>query len=383
MTTRAPRLMRAYLQASTCKQSLWPLLMWGVMSAAMPAVGCARQPAEAAGGEAPVAVRVVAVRQGDLAQRLSYVGSVQPAQEITVLAQSAGVVVAVVREGAHLAEGDRAAQILTPELAPRVAKVKAERRRAEIERDYWCAVYASDGKLGAGGVITPRQVETSKKACDSATAAATAARASEREMGAVEEKGVERVPFAGVVLQQLVEEGQSVMPGMPLLRFGSLELEVRVQVTEQDLARGVRPGSPALVHGADGEHRLQVARLAPALVGPGRSAEVTLALPPALALDMLPGMSVRVDFVSAEVAQALLVPERALYLEDGEARVFVVEAGQVRAVAVDLGLYDRGQRELRGDLAVGVWVAVSNLEVLQDGAPVLAVHEGAGAEGAP
>jgi len=367
MTTRAPRLMRAYLQASTCKQSLWPLLMWGVMSAAMPAVGCARQPAEAAGGEAPVAVRVVAVRQGDLAQRLSYVGSVQPAQEITVLAQSAGVVVAVVREGAHLAEGDRAAQILTPELAPRVAKVKAERRRAEIERDYWCAVYASDGKLGAGGVITPRQVETSKKACDSATAAATAARASEREMGAVEEKGVERVPFAGVVLQQLVEEGQSVMPGMPLLRFGSLELEVRVQVTEQDLARGVRPGSPALVHGADGEHRL----------------EVTLALPPALALDMLPGMSVRVDFVSAEVAQALLVPERALYLEDGEARVFVVEAGQVRAVAVDLGLYDRGQRELRGDLAVGVWVAVSNLEVLQDGAPVLAVHEGAGAEGAP
>lgn len=250
----------------------------------------------------------------------------------------------------------------------------AEVKRAQTERDFLCETYETDRKLGAAGAITGRQVEMSKKACDAATAALAASQAGSREVGATRGKTAEQAPFGGLVLQWLVEPGQNVMPGMPLLLFGSHDLEVRVQVAERDLERGVREGIPAMVRFGGETHRLQISRVAPMATGPGRTFEVRIPLPHELTVAPAHGISTRVDFLVAEAAQSIAISEKALTKANGTDAVFVINDERVRAVKVVPGIRDRGLIEVRGDITVGAWVAVSNLDLLQDGVRVFAVH---------
>jgi RND family efflux transporter MFP subunit len=250
----------------------------------------------------------------------------------------------------------------------------AEVRRAQTERDFLCETYETDRKLGAAGAITMRQVDMSKKACDAATAALSAARAGSREVGATRSKSTEQAPFDGLVLQWLVEPGQNVMPGMPLLLLGNRDLEVRVQVAQRDLERGVHAGIPAMVRSGGEVHRLQVSGVGPMATGPGRTFEVILPLPAELKMAPAHGTSMRVDFLVAEAANSIAIPEKALAKVNGADIVFVIDDERARAVKVAPGIRDRGLIEIQGDVAVGAWVAVSNLDLLQNGLHVFAVH---------
>jgi len=312
--------------------------------------------------------------QQDLAQRIGYVGTVHSRREVKVLAQTAGAVLSLTREGETVREGQLVARITAPEIAARSSRMDAEVRRAQTERDFLCETYETDRKLGAAGAITSRQVDMSKKACDAATAALTAAQAGSREVGATSGKSKEQAPFDGLVLQWMVEPGQNVMPGMPLLLLGNHDLEVRVQVAERDLERGVREGIPAMIRFGGEAHRLQVARVGPMATGPSRTFEVKLPLPGELKTAPAHGTSMRVDFLVAEAASSIAISEKALTKVNGADAVFVIDDERARAVEVVPGIRDRGLIEVKGDVTAGAWVAVSNLDLLQDGVHVFAVH---------
>jgi RND family efflux transporter MFP subunit len=315
----------------------------------------------------------LAATQQDLAQRIGYVGTVHSRREVKVLSQTGGAVLSLTREGETVREDQVVARITAPEIAARSSRMGAEVRRAQTERDFLCETYETDRKLGAAGAITGRQVDMSKKACDSATAALTAARAGSREVGAIRDKSKEKAPFGGLVLQWLVEPGQNVMPGMPLLLLGNHEREVRVQVTERDLERGVREGIPALVRFGEKTHRLQVSRVAPMATGPSRTFEVKISLPDELKAASVHGTSTRVDFLIAEATNGTAVSEKALAKVEATDVVFVIDDERARAVSVVPGIRDRGLIEVKGNITAGAWVAVSNLDLLRDGASVFAV----------
>ncbi len=334
---------------------------------------CARNEPESSDEAASVAVRVSPATQQDLAQRIGYVGTVHSRREVKVLAQTAGAVLSLTPEGESVREGQTVSRITAPEIAARSSRMDAEVKRAQTERDFLCGTYETDRKLGAAGAITSRQVDMSKKACDAATAALTAARAGSREVGATRGKSTEQAPFDGLVLQWLVEPGQNVMPGMPLLLLGNHELEVRVQVAERDIERGVREGIPAMVRSGGEAHRLQVSRITPMATGPGRTFEVKIILPDELKAAPAHGTSTRVDFLVAEAANSIAISEKALTKVNGSDAVFVIDDERARAVKVVPGIRDRGLIEVKGEITAGAWVAVSNLDLLQDGANVFAV----------
>jgi RND family efflux transporter MFP subunit len=344
-----------------------------LLTLAMINPGCAKDEPGPDRKPASMAVRVAAVTQESLARRIGYVGTVHSKREVKVLAQAAGAVLSLAGEGETVGEGQTIARIASPETDARASRMHAEADRARTERDFLCGSYETDRKLGASGAISQRQVELSRKACDAATAALTAARAGSREVGATRGKTSEQAPFDGIVLQWLVEPGQNVMPGTPLLLLGGHALELRVQVAKSDLDRGVREGVPALVRLGGQGLRIAVSAVAPMATGPGRAFEVRIPLPGGPTGAPAHGSSARADFLVAEAADAIAVSQKALTKVDGADAVFLIENGRARVVAVTPGIHDRGLVEVTGDLGAGAAVAVSNLDLLRDGASVLAV----------
>ena len=356
-------------RASICK--LWvgraAVLLWVVASAA----GCSTDEPAVQEDPAAVAVRTAQVTRRDLTRRIGYVGTVHSQREVRVLAQTAGTVLWLTKEGDVVREGDPVARLTAPEADARVSRMGAEVQRARLERDFLCKTHETDELLADKGAISKTTADLSRRACNAATAGLSAARAGSREVGAFKGKSIEAAPFEGMVLRWLVEPGQNVMPGTPLMLIGSRDLEVRIPVAERDLDRGVRPGIPAWVALGEDTRRLSVSRVAPMAVGLGRTSEVSVALPGHP--KPVHGTSTRVDFVVDEVEGAVSVPDRALSTDGETSRVFVIEGGRASAVVVATGIHDQGFRQVEGELNAGAWVAVTNLDLLRDGADVFAV----------
>ncbi len=371
----ANKLIHDQKQASVCQHAI-PFWVAVVLLAGLVlyGFGCTKDAPPVDQEPDPIAVRVALVTQQDLAQKIGYVGTVHSRREVKVLAQTAGAVLSLVSEGEAVSEGKTLARIAANEIAARASRMDAEVGRAQTEREFLCETYETDKKLAAEGAITTRQADASKRACDVANAAVTAARAGSREVGATRGKTSEQAPFDGLVLQWLVEPGQNVMPGTPLMLLGSPDLEVRVQVAEQDLDRGVSQGIPAMVRSGKETLQLAVSTVAPMAVSPGRTSEVKIPLPTDRSASWAHGTSARVDFLSSVTPAAIAIPDKALWTANGEDVVFIIDGGRARSVAVTPGIRDRGLVGVVGEIPVGAWVAVSNLDLLKEGASVFAVR---------
>ncbi len=335
------------------------------------------QPRQAPVRPSPQAVRVIPVRSGPIAEGRTYVAEVASQSMVRVLAQVGGTVAALpVEEGEAAEANDVLVRIAAPEMVARRARARSERRRVQQERDFACARLETDRVLAAAGDLPPEALEASKKACRTARLAVRAARAAERETRAITARSVERAPFEGRVLDRMVEVGQAVMPGTPLLMYGTRDLELVLQVPEGDIARGLREGLPVVFEGGRGEVR-EVGAWAR---GPGRMVEVRVRVTEGN--DTLPQVGgtlpVRVVFDMRE--EALSVPVEAL-VTDGDAHyVLVLDGNRVRRQAVLPGPREEGWVAVEptgsdsGRLVAGKRVVVSEPERVDVARPVLAVE---------
>ncbi len=179
-------------------------------------------------------------------------------------------------------------------------------------------------------------------------------------------------PFAGVVAQVLVEEGQWIGTGTPVLVLQDVSrLYTVVEVDEIDIGR-VAPGQAAeLTFDALPDRPLEgrVVRIYPQ---PGQSGGV-VTYPVEVELTetdpvLRPGMTVNVAIRVQEKANALLIPRRAVEYEGGRPYVWRVlgkgrdGAPRREKVYVTLGLRNEAQVEVLEGLQEGDRVAVRPLE---------------------
>jgi RND family efflux transporter MFP subunit len=130
-----------------------------------------------------------------------------------------------------------------------------------------------------------------------------------------------RAPYAGVVTQKLVQVGETVAPGTPLMAGASLDaLRVIVEIP-QSIVEQVRAHNKAAVY-VDGR-RIEATAITffPSAEPLTNSFRARIELPRDLK-GLAPGMFVKVGFITGE-AQRLLVP-----------RVAIVERSEMRAVYV-------------------------------------------------
>jgi HlyD family secretion protein len=180
-------------------------------------------------------------------------------------------------------------------------------------------------------------------------------------------------PFAGTIIEVGVMPGDVVTPGTVAFEIVDLSrLLVDVQVSEVDIDR-VQLGQPvSLTFDAVPSRTYQGVVSAVGLAGVSVQGvvnfEVTVEISDADEA-VRPGMTAAVNIVVEQIEDVLLVPNRAVRVQDAERVVYVLRSGQLTAVPVVLGASsDTDSQVLEGDLHVGDLIVLNPpLELEQQG----------------
>jgi RND family efflux transporter MFP subunit len=180
-------------------------------------------------------------------------------------------------------------------------------------------------------------------------------------------------PVSGVVGRRLVEVGQQVTPGTPLLRMVDIEsVFVTVAVTERDLAR-IRPGQLVTVRAEAVPGRTfagRISAISPLVATATRTADAKIAIINTAHL-LRPGMVAGAEVFVARRTAALVVPIDAVLQRGDRTVVFVITDGTAHERPVRIGVSSGGVVEILQGLRPGEVVAVSGHRALRDEAKVI------------
>lgn len=290
-----------------------------------------------------VAVRVAPVERTPLARPVHAAGRVGYSAETRLAFKLGGVVARIaVGEGDRVVKGQVLARLDPREIDAHVSE--AESARAKAERDL-----ARARQLHRDDVVTREVLENAATAAEVARAGEAAARFNRRfsEITA---------PAGGVVLARLVEPGEVVGPGTPILVVGAAGTGhvVKAGVADRDVVR-LAVGDPAelALDALPAAHlRGTVSQIAPAATPATGLFEVEVSVEgdrPALAA----GMIARATIQPRASETVTTVPLAALVEADGaRGRVFALAADRrhVEPHPVDIAFLVGDRVALRGGL---------------------------------
>lgn len=299
-----------------------------------------------AGAAEAGSVEVLTVSPRQISDWLTLDGTVSAINQGTVAAQTGGRVSRMLVDvNDEVVAGQPLLEISGKEQFAAVTGAEARLARAQAQQVEAERQLARFQALIAKGVITRAQLDSALATDRSARAEVNAAEAALTQ--AREAYGYTRIlaPYAGVVTKRLVELGETVAPGTPLLSGFSLDaLRVEVELPQSALALASQP--------ADVQVLLPDGRaIAPVKAtrfnyadSQSHAFRLRLDLPPSTA-GVLPGMWLKVQLKQGE-RQLLQVPEQALlrqgefsglYLKEGERWVLTpVRVGHCEAAQCEI-----------------------------------------------
>lgn len=297
-------------------------------------------------------------------------GLIEAVNQGTVAAQTAGRVEAILYDvDDFVPAGAVIVRLRATEQRAGLAQAEAAlheatSREAEAQSRYQRISDMYDRKVVPKATL--EEVTANRDAAVARLAAARASLESAREGVAYTEV---RAPYAGIVTKRLVQIGETVSPGTPLMSGLSLQyLRVTVDVPQSIVAQ-VRRIKKGAVY-VDGR-RIEATRVTvfPEASAPSNTFRARLELPEN-ATDLYPGMFVKVGFVTGE-ADRLLVPERCLIERSEVTAVYVLDAsGRTSMRQVRVGdRFDDGVEILSG-LVPGERVALDPLAAVKELKPV-------------
>lgn len=340
---------------------------------------------------APV-VETVAARRAPLHVLVSTNGKIEPVDDIEVRARLDGRVISIPDAGKRVAAGDEMVGFDAGPVAGQVAAAESDRLAALESLRVARATAAerrerlsADRTLQRQGALTREVLDQSERTAQAAAAqvdflehdvplrvAALDKRIA--ELHAQQAASVVRAPFAGTIYKTQAKKGEMVRLGDPLLWLADLEhLRVRANVDQVDLGR-VRPGQPVRVTANAFPGRVwngTVSEVVPnVVVKDSRSVSESLARLDPPTDGLVPGMTVDVEIVVAEVPDALQVPAEAVQTVGGESFVYRVDGQRLRRTPVRTGLASVSAVAIAAGLDEGALVVVGPTEGLRDGMKV-------------
>jgi membrane fusion protein, multidrug efflux system len=354
----------------------------GLLLPALLAIGCGsangKEPGEAGeGGEQAkvekVPVEVAAIRQEPMAALYSTSASLRAARSATVTTRSGGVIGRLALEEGQIArEGQTLAQLDSEE--QRIAWDRAQTTLDTRERELQRVERLFQQKL-----VSEDAFEKARREARDSRHAADLARLELSRTAIV-------APFTGLVVQRHLDVGNTVAAGTPVYTLADVSpLYADVNVPERHVGRlspgqQVRLTPDAAPQGVDAV----IERIAPAVDPSTGTVKVTLTVPHGGHLR--PGAFVRVDIVTDQHAQALVVPRSALAAEGQRWYLYRVGAGdKVEKLQVDVGFEAQDRVEVVAKdkpLAAGQRVVIAGTGALEDGAVVEVVARPAAAAAA-
>ena len=186
-----------------------------------------------------------------------------------------------------------------------------------------------------------------------------------------------RAPFDGYVEKRLVNLGELVKTQMPVMAVVRLDpLKVIAEIPEK-MAPWIKDGQPVALQVDAYRNKTftgKVSRISPGVNAATRAFPFE-ALVPNTDTVLKPGTFARVHIESGKVDDVLTLPYSALQYRYGVNRVFVVGGDKLsmRELAVGERMGDR--IEIVSGVKAGEWVAVTDVDTLADGAPVVVTKQ--------
>lgn len=300
---------------------------------------------------------VTAVRETTPLERL-YDGTVEAVNQATVSAQTSGRVEEIffdvndyVTAGAAIIRfTDVEQQAVLGQTEARLNEAVAGRREAEEE-------FRRIADLFTARSVSKRDYDRTLAAKDAAVARVKSAESAVTSAEQQVEYTRVRAPYAGIVTERLVEVGESVTVGQPLISGLSLE-QLRVVVDlPQDVMMAVRVSNKAVI--ITGEERVPCEQITifPFADPVTNTFKVRLDLPTGQ-FGLYPGMFVKVAFAIGE-SQRLLIPAAALLRRSEVTAVYVAnDSDRFRLRQVRIGNLFGDRIEVLAGLTAGERIAL-------------------------
>ena len=314
----------------------------------------------------PTPVEVAEVHPRIVRDHFNALGSIESDANIEIVSElNARVIALPFAEGHPVDSGATLARLDDREF-------RAEAERTLAQRDQAQSNYTRSQKLSEQGAISAQEIEDSRTALRVAEAVAALAQARF-------EKTRIRAPYAGLVGVRRVSPGAYLREGTVITDLTRVdEMKVSFAAPERytsDLKPGVAVElrTPAF----PGERFVGRLSVVDPVVDAGTRTLRLVARIPNPGYRLRPGMSADVSVTLAERAQALSVPDEAVFAEGNQSFVYVVKPDStVARAAVALGSRDSMQVEVVSGLAAGARVIRAGHHKLYEGAKVMPVPAG-------
>ncbi len=304
---------------------------------------------------------VAPVEYREVAQTYSVEGLIEATRQSTVSAQIAGRVKEVLFDvGDRVQKGQVILRIDQREAAQAVAGSQAQVLQAQANLQNAQATLERNKQLLSQKFISQAAVDKAQAEYQIALAQAAASKAGAGQANLAQGYATVVAPYSGLVGARLVEVGEMVMPGTPLMTgFDPSALRVVVNVPQEKVAEiGVRPNANIEVPALNRWIKTTSTTVQPLADTRTHSTQVRITLPTNQA-GIYPGMFVRAHFVVGKVKK-LIIPNSAVLRRSEVVAVYVVdEKGSVKLRQIRTGRAEaEGLMEVLAGLNAGERVAL-------------------------
>lgn len=278
-----------------------------------------------------VNVPVVKPSTQSVAAPFEFDGVVEPVQQSTIAAQASGRIARLaVKAGDPVRAGQLLATIDDSETRTAMRRSQAQTAQAEAQLRNAQAQFQRTRELQSKGFVSSAALDTAEAAFKAAQAGRDEAAAGQRQSAIAQSFTQVTAPYAGWVLETLVQSGDLAVPGKPLLTlYAPLPLRAVVQVPASRAA-AARAATRVEVRIPDdkggGQWISPASRtMLPAADPVAQTLQWRLELPSAAAGLAAPGQQVHVRF-SGATERRLTVPAGAVLRRGELTAVYVVSA---------------------------------------------------------
>ena len=316
-------------------------------------------PAPAAAAKPGLPVRAEPVKVARVSDDVSAVGSLLAEESVIIRPEIDGRIVGLhFQEGQAVAAGTR---LVT--LDPSEYEAQLAAQRADLKTEEQRLVRTKE---------LHEQKFISKDALDVQVGNVARLKAHVQEAESRLAKTVIRAPFSGIVGLRLVSPGAYVKAGADIVRLENVSsIKVDFQIPETYLSK-VRPNQEILVRVEaypNEEFKGRVYAVEPVVDERTRTIAMRARIPNK-GYKLKPGMFVRVAVTLATRADALIVPEQAIWPQGKDSYVYRVVDGKAALTKVEIGNRAPGSVEITKGLAANDVVVTDGQIKLKDGAPV-------------
>jgi len=339
--------------------------------------GCDRSeskpaPAPAKSAPRPAKVELGTVGSGDLVDRWSFLGRVEPMQSAKLAPAVAGHVRQVsARVGDRIKRGAKLVTIDSAMARADLAASRAKERQLKAELDQAIRESERAAKITSRAISGPEKERLATRAA-TLDAQLAAQKAESQRLATVLSRHVVRAPFAGVISSRRVDPGAWVEAGtevMELVATGDVEVLVDVSAA---LAPYVKAEQAATLLG-DGDAQKTAATVAgvvPALDPATRTMRVRLR-PNERPEWLLSGLAVNVEFPVSLTGRGVTVDRDALVRGPIKVRIIKVDDGHGKPIDVEVLATTKDRALVASDeLKVGDKVVIRGNERLRPGQPL-------------